>query len=143
MVDYKADDAGRKAIERIRADFPDTQAIYIYGSVPHHEETASSDVDVGVLFPHSKARDRGTLVFSDTRVELESIFGREVDLVNLRRVPIVLQKEVIATGVRVFTGDSRAVEEYEMLVLSLYGKLNEERREILEELARTKRAYQV
>jgi len=58
-------------------------------------------------------------------------------------VSIVLQKEVLATGDRVYTRDRRAAEEYEMLVLSLYGKLNEERREILEEFARTGRAYVV
>ena len=36
-----------------------------------------------------------------------------------------------------------ATATYEMLVLSLYGKLNEERAGILEEFRRTKRAYRV
>lgn len=132
-----------EATDRIRTAFPDVQAIYVFGSVALHEDTASSDVDIGVLLPHAAAVRTGSLRFSDLRYELEAILRRTVDLANLRRVSIVLQKEVLATGNRVYTRDRRAAEEYEMLVLSLYGKLNEERREILEEFARTGRAYAV
>lgn len=108
-----------------------------------HEDTESSDIDIGLLLPHVDAARVGSLRYSDLRFSLEEIVGRVVDLVNLRRVSIVLQKEVLATGDRIYTRDRRATEEYEMLVLSLYGKLNEERREILEEFARTGRAYAV
>jgi uncharacterized protein len=131
------------AIERIRKDFPKIQAVYIFGSVPQGRGIESSDVDIGLLLPHSVAKAAGLLAMSDTRFALEEILGRTVDLVNLRRTSIVLQKEALATGRRFFTGDRYRSEEYEMIVLSLYGKLNEERREILEDFYRTKRAYRV
>ena len=133
----------QRLIERIRADLPQIQAIYLYGSTASGQEHERSDVDLGVLLPHLEARKIGSLVLSDTRFALEELTGREVDLVNLRHAPIVLQKEVIAGGIRIYTQDGSAVDEYEMLVLSFYGKLNEERAGILDEFARSKRAYEV
>lgn len=133
----------QRLVERIRADLPQTQAIYLYGSTASGQETEKSDMDLGVLLPHREAREIGSLVLSDTRFALEELTGREVDLVNLRHAPIVLQKEVIAGGIRIFTEDGSAVDEYEMLVLSFYGKLNEERAGILDEFARSRRAYEV
>ncbi|HKJ85157.1 MAG TPA: nucleotidyltransferase domain-containing protein, partial [Spirochaetia bacterium] len=122
----------QRLIERIRADLPQIQAIYLYGSTASGQEHERSDVDLGVLLPHLEARKIGSLVLSDTRFALEELTGREVDLVNLRHAPIVLQKEVIAGGIRIYTQDGSAVDEYEMLVLSFYGKLNEERAGILD-----------
>ena len=133
----------RRLVDQIRADFPSMQALYHYGSTATGGENASSDLDLGLLLPHAEAARHGTLALSDTRFALEAETGRSVDLVNLRRVSIVLQKEIIATGRLIHTADRHAVEEYEMLVLSRYGKLNEERAEILKEFASSKRAYPV
>jgi predicted nucleotidyltransferase len=137
------DSQRERAVDRIRTSFPSAQAIYVFGSVAMHQDTESSDIDIGLLLPHAHAARTGSLRYSDLRFSLEEIVGRAVDLVNLRQVSIVLQKEVLATGDRIYTRDRRATEEYEMLVISLYGKLNEERREILEEFERTGRAYAV
>ena len=48
--------------------------------------------------------------------------------------------EVVTTGRRIYTGDARAADEFEMLTLSLYQKLNDERRAILEQFWATGRA---
>jgi hypothetical protein len=80
---------------------------------------------------------------SDVRFELEALLKRDVDLINLRRVPTVLQKEIVAAGRRVYQADEYAADEFEMLVISYYQKLNDERREILEAFNRTGRAYTV
>ncbi len=93
--------------------------------------------------PHRRARALGSLALAEVRFELEEALGRPADLVNARLGPIVLQKEVVATGIRVFAGDLVEIDGYEMMVLSLYGKLKEERREILNEFHRTRRAYPV
>lgn len=132
-----------KIVERILRDVPAAQAVYLYGSTARGEEWPASDIDIAVLLPHLEARERGSLAFSDTRFALEEITGGSVDLVNLRRAPIVLQKEVLAGGRRLFTAERYTADEYEMYVLSLYGKLNEERAEILEAFAWSKRAYPV
>lgn len=137
------DEVARRVVERICSDFPSIQALYHYGSTATGRERNSSDIDLGLLLPHPDAKRHGTLALSESRFALETITGRSVDLVNVRQVSIVLQKEVIATGHRLYTGDQSAVEEYEMLVLSRYGKLNEERAEILKEFAASMRAYPV
>jgi hypothetical protein len=64
-------------------------------------------------------------------------------LINLRQVPTVFQKEVILTVRRIYCADLYATEEFEMLVLSYYLKLNEERAEVLSEGLRSGRFYDV
>ncbi len=71
---------------------------------------------------------------SDLRFELERLLEKDVDLINLRRVPTVLQKEIVATDRRIHTADEYAADEFEMLTISYYQKLNEERSEILKEI---------
>lgn len=65
----------------------------------------------------------------------------EVDLVNLRRVSTVLQKEIIMAGRRIFCADVYGADEFEMVRLSLYQKLNEERAAILAEARKSGRLY--
>jgi predicted nucleotidyltransferase len=134
------------AVRVILAALPQTQAIYLYGSAASgalDTTGAHSDVDIAVILPHGQAKAVGSLAMSETRFQLEEVLERPVDLVNARTVPIVLQKEIIGGGSCVFALDSSLVEEYEMLVLSLYGKLNEERRGILEDFFATGSAYPV
>jgi uncharacterized protein len=45
----------------------------------------------------------------------------------------VLQKEVVMADRRIFEGDLGAAEEFEMLTLSYYQKLNEERAGVIED----------
>jgi uncharacterized protein len=53
-----------------------------------------------------------------------------------------LQKEIIS-GDLIFRANRFAVDEFEMLVLSQYQRLNQERADILESFRKTKRAYAV
>lgn len=129
--------------EAIRHEFPDLQALYVFGSMNDGTARATSDVDLGVLLPHRRAQDAGSLAMSDLRFQVEAIVHREVDLINVRLVSMVFRKEIIAGGTAVFVGDERAVAEFEMLTMSLYQKLNEERREILRDLVSTGRAYRL
>lgn len=133
----------RQITDRLVSEFADIQAIYVYGSVAAGTDGSDSDLDIGLLLPPVPAKTLEPLSLLDVKIDLESIAGRTVDLVNLRRTSVVLQKEVLAGGTRVYTGDEYAAEVWEMLVLSLYGKLNEERAEILADFAQTGRAYRL
>lgn len=62
---------------------------------------------------------------------------------NARGVSTVLQKEIIMAERRIFCADRYATDEFEMLVLSFYQKLNEERAEIVAEGLRSGRFYGV
>jgi predicted nucleotidyltransferase len=123
--------------------YPATQAIYLFGSYGTEYENQTSDVDIALLLPHDMAKQVGSLALSKLRVDLEGLVRRDVDLINLRLVSTVFQKEIIAAERRVYCADEAAAAEFEMLVLSFYQKLNEERREILEAFFESGRAYDV
>ena len=125
------------------AHYPGIQGIYLFGSFGTENQWPTSDVDIALLLPHAQARREKHLNLSDCRMELESVLDREVDLVNLRHVNTVFQKEIIAEGRLIYCADAQALDEFEMMVISYYQKLNEERREILEAFFKTGRAYTV
>jgi len=127
----------------ILRDFPSAQAIYLFGSHARAEQRTQSDIDLAVLLPADVARAAGDLRLSDTAVALSKQARRDVDLVNLRLVSTVFQNEIIHTGVLLCCNDEPARQEFEMLALSSYIKLSEEREEILRQFRQTKRAYDV
>ena len=119
--------------------YPDTQAIYLFGSYLTPDERKESDVDIAILFSHETARRLGSLVVSECRNELEDALKRTVDLVNLRLVNTVFQNEIIHEGKLVYTQNQYAVDEFEMQLISSYQKLNEERAGILDDIFETGR----
>ena len=127
----------------VLAHYPHAQAIYLFGSAGTPAEWPDSDVDVAVLLPPAAARQAGSLTLGALHLALAAALQKEVDLINLRQAPTVLQKEITMANRRIFCADAYATAEFEMLVLSYYQKLNEERREILEAFRRTGRAYAV
>ncbi|MFH1860710.1 MAG: nucleotidyltransferase domain-containing protein [bacterium] len=130
-------------IQTILALHPDTQAIYFFGTHGTEQEWPESDVDIAVLLPPKEAKQVGSFAMSKLHVTLEQLLGKDVDLINLRQVSTVFQKEITLPNRRFFCADNYAADEFEMLVLSFYQKLNEERRQILDEFWQTGRAYKV
>jgi predicted nucleotidyltransferase len=131
-------------ITRIILDqYPATQAIYLFGAHGTADEWPDSDVDIAVLLPPVEAKRTGLMVMDEARVALERMFHKDVDLINLRLVSTVFQKEIVFTGRRIYCADVYAAAEFEMLVLSFYQRLKEQTREILDEFRKTKRAYPV
>jgi predicted nucleotidyltransferase len=131
-----------KIIKTILAHYPQTQAIYLFGSYGTAAEWPDSDVDIALLLPPEQAKAEKSLLLSQCRFDLEDALHKEVDLLNARQVATVFQKEIIS-GDCIYNGDPYAVAEFEMLVISYYQKLNEERRDIMAEFQRTGRAYAV
>ena len=122
--------------------YPAAQAIYLFGTYGTRDERPDSDVDIAVLLPPDQARKEKNLLLSQCRLELEGALSKTVDLLNIRHVSTVFQKEIIS-GIRIYCSDPYAADEFEMLVISYYQKLNEERQEILAAFFRTGRAYAV
>lgn len=130
-------------IKTILDHYPAAQGIYLFGSYGTEDEWPESDIDIALLLPPEQAKKEKTLILSEARVDLENALHKEVDLLNARQVSTVFQKEIIGGGNLIYCGDRYAVDEFEMLVISCYQKLNEERREILESFRKTGRAYAV
>jgi predicted nucleotidyltransferase len=120
-------------INTILAHHPTVQGIYLFGSYATADQRPDSDADIALLLMPSDAKKAGSLAATCLASELAGIIGRSVDLINLRQVSTVLQKEVVMADRRIFEGDVGAAEEFEMLTLSYYQKLNEERAGIIED----------
>lgn len=128
-------------VKHILAALPEAQAIYLFGSAAKGRMRDDSDVDVAVLLPHVRAKELGSLALSDLAFDLMKALRRDVDLVNLRLVSTVLQKQVIENGIVLFCANDYAREEFEMLTISFYQKLNEERAGILQSLKEDRGVY--
>lgn len=105
----------------------DPAVVYRFGSTATGR--ARSDSDVDVAFFARPSPDPYDVFIAAQRIA--AAIGRDVDLVDLGRGGDVMKAQVIGTGRRIFVGDEYAKDVFEMLALSGYARLNEERREIL------------
>ena len=126
-------------IDTIMQFYPAAQAIYLFGSHDTEKEWTDSDIDIAILLPPGQAQKEKTIAVSSCKIKLEELLKKKVDLVNIRTVSTVFQKEIIFDNRAVYVSNQSAVDEFEMLVFSYYQKLNEERREILQEIEASSR----
>ena len=129
-------------IQTVLSDYPGTQAIYLFGSWGTEDEWPDSDVDMAVLLPPQQAMGVDFWAWNTLAVRLGDIAHKPVDLLNARQVSTVMRKEIIMADRRIFCADEYAADEFEMLTLSYYQKLNQERAGILAEGLRSGRFYQ-
>jgi uncharacterized protein len=101
--------------------------IYLFGSYGGPAQHPESDIDIAFL----AAEPPNAVRCFEIANRLADRLGRSVDLIDLKQASTVLAKEVLRTGTAIFIGDSRAHQEFEMLALSNYARLNEERQPIL------------
>jgi uncharacterized protein len=117
-------------IEFARQAIPDLIALYRFGSQAKGNGRPDSDVDLAVLARHPIPALRRF----ELAQELAAQLHRDVDLVDLRTASTVMRMQVISTGECLFTVSDRLQGEFEDLVYSTYARLNEERREILNDV---------
>lgn len=140
---YSVDVKHEVIVQSILNFYPDIQGVYLFGSYDTECVRLDSDIDLALLLPFHSAVKTKDLPLSPCRVDLETKLGRNVDLINLRLTNTVLQNEILNAGRLIFAKEPEAIHEFEMRVLSDYQKLNEERKDILEDFHRTGRAYRV
>ncbi len=123
---------------------PATQAIYLYGTWGTEHQRRDSDLDIAVLLPPATAHtvDHSAWLRLSAKVA-QAAKVEYADLINLRTAPVILCKEIIAANRRIYCADEYAADEFEMLTLSYYQKLNEARRKIVESGLSTGRFYDV
>jgi uncharacterized protein len=118
--------------------FAEALGVWVYGSFADGGARKDSDIDIAILPERPIEVDWD---YFDRVGELVSRLGREVDLVDLHRVPPLLRFEVFQGGVRVAARDHVACDFYETAAVSGYRRLNEERRELLQEIGRRGTVY--
>lgn len=87
---------------------PNIDAVYLFGSGAKGNMREKSDVDLAVLFSsgagNKLARFDQLLTIA---MEIESITGRHVDVVDIREVPLALQHQVLKHGKCIIEKNSR------------------------------------
>lgn len=111
----------------LRAGLPGLQAVYRYGSAGSLHERPESDIDLAVLTTAPVDRR----VLPDLAAALALLTGRDVDLNDMRRLPVTLRVQIVTGGNRLFAAERAGAEEYDSRVLSDYAHLNEARRGII------------
>ena len=124
-------------VELLRSEIDGLRAIYLFGSRARSEAGAASDTDVAVL------RDLPLDNVDRWRVQerLAQRLHTDVDLVDLRSASTVLRLQVVARGRVLFEADPVARETFEDMVFAAYARLNESRREIIEDARARGRVY--
>lgn len=124
-------------VAALRADLPGLRTAYRYGSAGSVYEHVDSDIDLAVLADQPLSFDE----LSSLKIKLMRLTDRDVDLSDLGRLPVTLRVQIVVDGCRLFASDPRAADEYAARTLSDYARLNEERREILEDVRRRGSIY--
>lgn len=124
-------DLAEKLVDALVVALPDCLAIYRFGSWGTAAERPESDIDLAIL-----PLQRLSSVFRwELAQRLASLAGRDVDLVDMQSASTVLRMQVLHQGERLYCRDGDAVEKFEDSVFSSYARFNEERREILADIA--------
>jgi predicted nucleotidyltransferase len=117
-------------VEYIKKSVPGLIALYRFGSQAKGTARPGSDVDLAALSRVTLSE----LCRFELAQELATQLHRDVDLVDLRSASTLMRMQVISTGECLFKVCDQLQGEFEDLVYSTYARLNEERREILNEV---------
>ncbi len=123
----------------LKVHFPYVEAIYLFGSQAIGADTQNSDVDVAFFTLHDDVI--APLRVYDAQKELEVFLHKDVDLVHLQSASTVFQFQVITTGIHLYVRNPSFLLQQETLVFSMYQRLNEERKEILNDIVSSGKIY--
>lgn len=124
-------------VRSLREEVPGLAAVYRFGSSVDGGERRDSDVDIAYLA--GPALDSLRRFSIQERLALR--LHRDVDLVDLGRASTVMRMQVVSHGRLLFDQDPAARGAFEDYVFSAYARLNEERRAILQQIARDGSVY--
>ena len=123
-------------VAAIRARFPNTMAVYAFGSQVQGMAGPDSDLDLAVLV----AGYADPLALWDVAGSLADVVGCPVDLLDLRAASTVMQYQVITTGQRLWSVGLPA-GLFETFVLSEKTALDEARAPLMVDIQRTGKIY--
>ena len=84
-------------VPAILKHWPKAVAIYLFGSHATADERGESDVDLALVLPHGSYVTNTELALSTCKSDLEMLLGWDIDLLDLRSLSTVFQKEIIMT----------------------------------------------
>ena len=124
------------AISSIRTAFPNTLAIYLFGSRANGTANSDSDLDLAVLV----AGYAEPLQLWDISNNLAEIAGCDVDLLDMRAASTVMQYQILQTGRRLWANKLEA-DLFECFVLSEKLYLDQARAGLLDDIQKRGTVY--
>lgn len=118
------------AIEEITKQYQDVWAIYLFGSFDTEYQRPDSDLDLAIIA--DGLADAFALWELAQRIAMK--IHRNVDIADLRQASTVFQNEVIRQERRIFCNKPKECDALESRYLAMYLRLNEERKEIIQDL---------
>ena len=113
--------------------------IIVFGSYANGTTHKESDIDLAFF---KKEQNLSSYEVFMVAQELADILKMDVDLVDLHHASTVFQAQIFSTGKVIFSNDENLRMNMEMRALSMYAKLNEERKSILENVAESGTIYE-
>lgn len=117
-------------VATLKDALPDLRLVYRYGSAGGPFQRPDSDLDLAVLAGHRLTFDERL----NLAVELAAVAGCDVDLNDLRALPVTLRVQIVLDGALLYAADAVEAQAYATHTLSDYVRLNEERRAILADI---------
>jgi len=116
--------------------YPNTEAIYVFGSYADSSYRPDSDVDIAILANELQPKEMWNL-----KGDISKKVNKDVDLVSLNSVGRVLQYEILWKGIRIYEKDAESIAMKEMRILSLCNEYLEQTQELAEEIVRSGKVY--
>lgn len=94
---------------------PNIDAVYLFGSGARGNMREKSDIDLALLFSTEAGNKLSRFdQLLTIAIDLESITGRHVDVVDIREVPLVLQHQILKHGKCMIENNSRSRISFEV-----------------------------
>jgi len=115
-------------VKLVKKYFPSVKLVYIFGSYASNQTHMASDIDLAIL----PAKKLSPVARWEIQQLMAEQLDHDVDLVDLLSASTVMQKEIISKGVCLYSSNNE-LESFEVQVMSMYQRLNEERADLLAE----------
>ncbi|MDN4075307.1 type VII toxin-antitoxin system MntA family adenylyltransferase antitoxin [Fictibacillus terranigra] len=116
----------------------DPTYIIIFGSYAKDSIHKESDIDIAF---HSQKNFTPYELF-ELAQELASLLKVDVDLIDINTASTVFKAQIYSTGQLIYCVDENVFKNLQMTALSMYAKLNEERKKILKKIDESGSIYE-
>lgn len=118
-------------VQAIQSALPDAQAAWLFGSAVRGEMHAESDIDIAVWLPNAWTVNEKIAAYALLSDQLKA----PVDLLDFRRLPTVMQVQILETGALLFSHHPAALEMYCARIRTEYLHIQRWRQPMIERLA--------
>ena len=129
----------QQIVRFLKEKIPGLMGIYLFGSQADGTANADSDFDVAYLTERPEKRD--ALANFHLAVELGTLLGGSVDLIDLQNASTDFRFVIISTGKRLFCSSEYFCDFFEMTAYSMYQRFEEERKPIIEDIKKRGSIY--